>query len=869
MGIVPVCHSGGKGMDHPDVQEQVNILLRAYRQLSSSAVFALLSGVIISLVVYFLLYFFTLDLRDQEARNLTHDAYAQVESAVSEGDKTLQAVMQLYGTAEANGGVQTVSPQARKALLGEGRFAGILWATSKGQWQYEDLQRNMRYSAYSPASGLPNYQDLFRATYGMPDNALAFITQMPWQATKSSQMQLPMSRMALTMRSKLADGSTAYLFAIAIPARLLGLESLNNYPDIRRATVMDIQGAQRVLEISNSMSLNGFEALSAKYPLMIWNRYGEIEFEISPTLTSRIITLIPWAAVVIVIVLTLGIAFALDRKHLQDAKLAEMSKNLAGAHSELKTSQTERDKLFQTLRKSERENRAVLNSVSDIIFETDENGKIIFLNETWTRVAGRELNEGIGQSLFALIDPADRDKQRDMFEELVRGQRQAYRAETRLDTGSNIFKPIEIAFSMLRMSEDKGLRVVGTITDIEKRRRAEIAVREAEQRYRAMFENATSGIYQTSQEGRYINANPALAEILGYSTTQELIDGVQDLASDVYVKAEDYEAFKQKLLFEGRVFGVVSEVKRKDGRKIWIMENARVVRNERGGIQYFEGSVSDVTETKMAEEAMRQARIQAEMSSRSRMEFLANMSHELRTPLNAIIGFSEIIKDEIMGKHQEPVYKEYAQDIYNSGNYLLKVISEILEVSKIESGTRELNLSTFRLRKALNSCMTIMTGRIEDAKVTVTQDIPEDLPELLAEELAIKQIMLNLLSNAVKFTPEGGKVTIGAHLTDDKQMIIEVTDTGIGMSADEIAKALQPFSKIDNNFGSMKEGTGLGLTIVDSLLRLHGGELQLISEKGKGTTARIVLPTRCVYIPEPLPASDTQALANATTAGEA
>ncbi len=860
---------GIQGMDHPDVQKQVNILLKAYRQLSSSAAFALLCGLIISLVAYFLLYFFSLDLRDQEARNMTSDVYVQVEKAISDGEKTLRSMAALYGAAEQGGGPQAAPQQARSALLGDGRFAGLLWVTSNGRWHYEDLLRNLRYTTYSPASGLPNYQDLYRATYGMPDNTVAFITQMPWQATKSAQMQLPMSRMALTMRTKLSDGSVAFLFALAVPARLLGMEDLSNYPDVRRATVIDVQAAQRVLEISNNLNQSGFEALNAKYPLMVWNRYGEIQFELSPTLASRIITLIPWAAVVVVIVLTLGIAFALDRKHLQDAKLAEMSKTLAGAHSELKSSQSEREKLFQTLRKSERENRAVLNSVSDIIFETDENGKITFLNETWTRVAGHEINDSLGKSLFSLIDPIDRDKQRDMFEELVRGERQAYRAETRLDTGSNILKPVEIAFSMLRMTEDRGLRVVGTITDIEKRRRAEIAVREAEQRYRAMFENATSGIYQTSQEGRYINANPALAEILGYSTAQEMIDAVQDIASDVYVKAEDYEAFKQKLLFEGRVFGVVSEVKRKDGRKIWIMENARVVRNDRGGIQYFEGSVSDVTETKLAEEAMRQARIQAEMSSRSRMEFLANMSHELRTPLNAIIGFSEIIKDEIMGKHTEPVYKEYAQDIYNSGNYLLKVISEILEVSKIESGTRELNLSTFRLRRALNSCMTIMSGRIEDAKVTVTQDIPEDLPELLAEELAIKQIMLNLLSNAVKFTPEGGSVTISAHMADDKSMMIDVTDTGIGMSADEITKALQPFSKIDNNFGSMKEGTGLGLTIVDSLIRLHGGELQLISEKGKGTTARVVLPAKCVYIPEPLPAADSGNLANTSAAGEA
>ena len=842
-------------MKIPAIQSHTQTFIKAYRQLSASAAFTLLNGVIISLVVYFLLYFVSLDLRDQEARNATREIYSVTEQSISDAEKTIRSLAYLYASADQAGGPTAVPQQARQSLIQDGRFVGLVWVTSRGQWYYEDLLRNVRYSQYSPASGLPNYQDLYRATYAQPENGVSFITQMPWQAIKASAMALPISRVGLSVRTKLSDGSYAILFAMALPAKLFGVDQPSREDGVRRVTIMDVQAQQQVLDVVTggyNGDNSGFETLAAKYPLMIWNRYGEIRYEVMPTVATRIIAIIPWAAVVVIFMLTLGVAFTLDRKHMHDKKLAEMSKTLAGAHSELKTSQSEREKLFQTLRKSERENRAVLNSVSDIIFETDETGKLLFLNETWSRISGRETGESIGQSLFALIDPADRARQRDMFDELVRGERQAYRAETRLDIGSQTLKPVEIAFSMLRMSEDKSLRVVGTITDIEKRRRAEIAVREAEQRYRAMFENATSGIYQSSLEGRYINVNPSMAEILGYSTPQELMDSVQDIALDIYVDPNDSNTFTQKLLFEGRVTNVISQVKRKDGQKIWIMENARVVRNDRGGIHYFEGSVIDITETKKAEEALRSARMQAEMSGRSRMEFLANMSHELRTPLNAIIGFSEIIKDEVMGQHQVPVYKEYAQDIYNSGNHLLKIISEILEVSKLESGNRELNISTFRLRKALNACMTIMQGRIDDAKVTVTQHIPEDMPELLAEELGFKQIMLNLLSNAVKFTPEGGTIDITAKVEPDHTVIIDVTDSGIGMSPEEVVKAMQPFTKVDNNFGSMKEGTGLGLTIVDSLVRLHGGKLELISEKGHGTTARIILPPKCLYIPEPI-----------------
>ncbi len=840
-------------MKYPKMRQHLQSsreVFQSYRQLGSSAAFTLLNGVLISLVVYFILYFFSLDLREEQARAMSREIYVATEKAVGEADKTLRSIAYLYGSVQKDGGPAAAPAEARKSLLADGRFAGLLWATSDGMWYYEDLIRNVRYTRYSAMTGLPNYQDLYRATYGKADNSVVLINQMPWLATKSEQMFLPNSRMALGIKTRLPDGKTAFLFALGVPARLFGFENLTAYPDVFKVTISDVQASQKIMEVASN-DQPGFETLSVSHPLMIWSRYGEMNLEMSPTIATRVIAIIPWAAVVVIMILALGIAFALDRKHIHDLKLAEMSKNLAGAHSELKSSQSEKEKLFQTLRKSERENRAVLNSVSDIIFETDETGKILFLNETWKRVSGRDIDEGLGQSLFAMIDPADRARQRDMFEELVRGERQAYRSETRIDTGSQTMKPVEIAFSMLRMSEDKSLRVVGTITDIEKRRRAEIAVREAEQRYRAMFENATSGIYQSSLEGRYINVNPAMAEILGYSNAQDLMDSVHDIALDIHVEPHASNTFTQKLLFEGRVFGVVSEVKRKDGKKIWIMENARVVRNDRGGIHYFEGSVIDITETKIAEEAMRQARIQAEMSSRSRMEFLANMSHELRTPLNAIIGFSEIIKEEVMGAHNTPVYKEYAQDIYNSGNYLLKVISEILEVSKIESGNRELNIGNFRFKKALNACMTIMSGRIDEAKLKLIQNIPEDLPELLAEELALKQIMLNLLSNAVKFTPEGGEINLAVQVDEYGQLLIDITDTGIGMTPDEIAIALQPFAKVDNNFSSMKEGTGLGLTIVDSLVRLHGGEFHLISEKGRGTTARVILPPRCLYRPDP------------------
>ncbi len=557
---------------------------------------------------------------------------------------------------------------------------------------------------------------------------------------------------------------------------------------------------------------------------------------------SGTITMSPWVALTGLLALTFTGAFVAEKKYRQDQKIAEMSKTLEGAHHELQTRISERDKLFHELRKSERDHRAVINSVSDVIFETDENGRIVFVNETWKRLTGRETKETHGKLLFSMLEAGERTRQREMFEQFVRGERQAYRSEARLDMGHNLFRSVELTFSMMRMTEDKSVRIVGTMTDIEQRHRAEMALREAEQRYRTIFENSISGIYQSLPEGRYISVNPALAEILGYASPEDLIERVMDIDHQIYVHPESRREFTQKLLFEGRLSGVESEVFRKDGTKIWIMENARVVRSDKGGVEYYEGSVWDITENKAAEEAMRNARIQAEISSRSRMEFLANMSHELRTPLNAVIGFSEIIKNEVMGPLGSPSYKEYAQDIYESGSQLLKIITEILEVSKIETGNRELRITSMKVTPAIRSCLSIMAPRIEQSGVEVTMNLPESLPDLLAEELGFKQIMLNLVGNAIKFTEKGGKVIVSARMENDGSMVIDVTDTGIGMTEEEVKKAMQPFSKVDMSFSGMKAGTGLGLTIVDSLVRLHGGQFRLISQKGEGTIARIVMP---------------------------
>lgn len=256
---------------------------------------------------------------------------------------------------------------------------------------------------------------------------------------------------------------------------------------------------------------------------------------------------------------------------------------------------------------------------------------------------------------------------------------------------------------------------------------------------------------------------------------------------------------------------------------------------------------ADLTERRHAEDALREAKDQAETASRTKSEFLANMSHELRTPLNAVIGFSEIIHQEIFGPVGEARYVDYAKDIHASGTHLLQVINDILDISKAEAGKVDLRETSIDLARALAACVKLVASRAEAGQVRVEIDVPDDAPQLLADEQRFRQIALNLLSNAVKFTPPGGRVRAICLREESGALRLTIQDTGIGMRAQDIPRALEPFGQIDSALARRFEGTGLGLPLTKKLVDLHGGTLELRSEPGKGTSAIVRFPpARCV-----------------------
>ena len=252
----------------------------------------------------------------------------------------------------------------------------------------------------------------------------------------------------------------------------------------------------------------------------------------------------------------------------------------------------------------------------------------------------------------------------------------------------------------------------------------------------------------------------------------------------------------------------------------------------------------DVTERKEQERALETARAESERANAAKTRFLATMSHELRTPLNAIIGFSEMLANEVQMRIDAERRRDYAQLINDSGHHLLSVVNGILDMSKMETGDFEITPEPFAPEPVIKNCCELLALRARDAGLTLAVSVPGDLPDLLADKRAVKQVLLNLLSNAIKFTDQGGQVSVSAR-AEGTRLVIAVEDNGIGISESDLPRIGDPFFQARSGHARRHDGTGLGLSIVKGLIGLHGGDVDMKSELGKGTRVTVRLPFDC------------------------
>ncbi len=282
------------------------------------------------------------------------------------------------------------------------------------------------------------------------------------------------------------------------------------------------------------------------------------------------------------------------------------------------------------------------------------------------------------------------------------------------------------------------------------------------------------------------------------------------------------------------------EVWRRTRREVELAHDRDQLRSAQEQIQQDHARLDETDRQLQASKAS------ADAANRARSQFLAHMSHELRTPLHAIIGFSELIQDQAPDRPGSPPIAGYAADIWSSGRHLLELINSILDISKVESGTTRLAEMIFPVAELARNSLVSVRAQAEAHQIPITLDLPETTLRVRGDQTRLLQVLINLLSNAVKFTPDNGRIILAAKQTEAGELVFSVTDTGIGMTETEIEIAFEPFGQVDNTLARSFEGTGLGLPLARKLTELHGGRLELVSVKGKGTIATVVLPSERV-----------------------
>jgi PAS domain S-box-containing protein len=380
-------------------------------------------------------------------------------------------------------------------------------------------------------------------------------------------------------------------------------------------------------------------------------------------------------------------------------------------------------------------------------------------------------------------------------------------------------------------------------TDITETKRIEAALRQSEQRYALALSGANEGIWEWGDQMDGVYVSRRLREIVGIEGSEPLVNADDWIGR---IHPEDVEEMRERMRehLRGKTEYYDHEYRMlgDDGCYRWVHSRGLGVRDESGHVYRMAGSLSDVTQRKLAEQELLRAKESAEMANRTKGEFLATMSHELRTPLNAIIGFSELILQQVFGPIGHDNYEDYIQNIHESGNHLLTIINDILDVSKAEAGMIDLYEEEVDLREVIASGMRLIGPRARESNIALKTDYAEPLSLVTADARRLKQILINLLSNAVKFTPSGGCITIEAWARPGIGAGFRVVDTGIGIAKDDQARMLEPFTQVESGLSRKHEGTGLGLPLCRALIEVHDGVLSLESDLGAGTAIAVVLP---------------------------
>lgn len=487
---------------------------------------------------------------------------------------------------------------------------------------------------------------------------------------------------------------------------------------------------------------------------------------------------------------------------------------------------------------AEREERYALAShevgIWDWNMDTDE----VYISHAFKRLLGYDLADApdiSASEIRELFHPDDFASHQERLEAHLQDRDLPYESVHRLRNTSGDYRWYRAVGRVTDTSDGKPLRVIGMLTDIDDEKRMTEALRISEARISTLLNNSPSAIYFKDLDLRMVVANRKYLEMYG-------------LSADTAIGKTSYELFgddpgKAFMDHDRHVIESRSLIPREEVLNDRDLLTTKFPIIDRAGELIGVGGIEiDITERKEVERAYRDARDDAEAANRAKSSFLANMSHELRTPLNSVIGFSDSLLSGTLGPLENELHREYIGIISTAGNYLLELINDILDLSRIESGHVKLEETEFPLQSVIASAITFSENRHAETNLTVENQTPESLPLIYADQRQIRQVLINLLTNAIKFTDPGGHIFIKCAINEDGGMEIAVEDTGVGISEEDLEHVQQPFAQVADSLTRQHTGTGLGLAIIRSIATLHQADFKLESTLGEGTVATFILP---------------------------
>ncbi|MCZ4279639.1 ATP-binding protein [Kiloniella laminariae] len=396
------------------------------------------------------------------------------------------------------------------------------------------------------------------------------------------------------------------------------------------------------------------------------------------------------------------------------------------------------------------------------------------------------------------------------------------------------------AFSSLASREADEL-IAAFNSMIEEIEKVELQLKQSEQRFRDYASSASDWFWEIDSQGRLIwEIDSKQAGNWGLNFNDVKGRTREELAGDL-MSDEQWRPYRKALAEGSEIKGFEYCYLGKDGVVHHAEVDGKPLFDSEGKYIGHRGAASDITARKQIEEKLQQALAEAERTSEAKSEFLATMSHEFRTPLNAILGFSEMIHTRYFGPLGSDKYGDYARHIHESGAHLLALINDILDIASVEAGKRTLLREDIDIKVLFSKCLSTIEKSAEERDIALSLNLQEPLPLLQADTRSLTQITLNLLSNAVKFTNRGGSIALSARVCNG-QMRLSVQDTGIGVASEMIPVITEPFAQANSNSPRARQGNGLGLYIVKSLVEAQGGEMTIESALGKGTTITILFP---------------------------